>query len=152
MPKTPPKSAEKDIIIKPLTTTVLDRIAAYLAKSGLEEIEISQGDNSVRLKRPGAAPAAVAPAAMPQAVEPQQEARQNIFAAPMIGTFYRAAGPDAQPFVKEGDTVKAGQVLCIIEAMKTMNQIESDRAGKILKIPAVNATPVEFGQPLFIFE
>ncbi|HEY5726826.1 MAG TPA: acetyl-CoA carboxylase biotin carboxyl carrier protein, partial [Methylomirabilota bacterium] len=72
--------------------------------------------------------------------------------APMVGTFYRAPGPDASPFVQEGDTVKEGQVLCIIEAMKLMNEIESKASGRIVKILVENAQPVEFGQGLFLVE
>jgi len=75
-----------------------------------------------------------------------------VVAAPMVGTFYGAASPGAKPFVEIGSEVKEGQVLCIIEAMKMMNQIESDKAGKITAIMATNGDPVEFGQPLFVIE
>src|SRR5262245_44240740 len=97
--------AEKDIKIKPLTTKVLDQISAYLLKSGLEEIEIKQGDSAVRLKRPGAAPAA-SHASPAQITEVKEKKTVNAFTSPMIGTFYRSASPEAQPFVKEGDSVK----------------------------------------------
>jgi acetyl-CoA carboxylase biotin carboxyl carrier protein len=72
--------------------------------------------------------------------------------APMVGTFYRATNPEAAPFVSEGDTIKEGQTLCIIEAMKLMNEIESKLAGRVVKILVENAQPVEFGQPLFVVE
>ena len=71
---------------------------------------------------------------------------------PMVGTFYRAPSPDAQPFVREGDRVKKGQVVCIIEAMKLMNEIESKVAGRVVKVLVENAQPVEYGQPLFLLE
>lgn len=76
----------------------------------------------------------------------------SVVKSPIVGTFYRSSEPNARPFVEVGDTVKKGQVLCIIEAMKMMNQIESDKAGKITAIMATNGDPVEFGQPLFVIE
>ena len=76
----------------------------------------------------------------------------NYVTAPMVGTFYAAPSPTAKPFVQIGDTVKEGDVLCIIESMKMMNQIESDRAGKVTAIMVKNGEPVEFGQPLFVIE
>jgi acetyl-CoA carboxylase biotin carboxyl carrier protein len=72
--------------------------------------------------------------------------------APMVGTFYRAPSPEAQPFVREGDRVKKGQVVCIVEAMKLMNEIESKIAGRVMKVLVENAQPVEYGQPLFLVE
>jgi acetyl-CoA carboxylase biotin carboxyl carrier protein len=107
-----------------------------------------------------AAPAAIAaPAAAPAAAPvdvPSGHARRkddpNIVPAPMVGTFYAAASPTSKPFVAVGDDVKEGQVLCIIEAMKMMNQIECDRSGKVTAIMAKNGDPVEFGQPLFVIE
>lgn len=150
-----PKASDAmaDIKIKPLSTEVLEKLNNFLKKTGLEEIEISQGDASVRLKRPGSGVASVPAPIHQQMVEITKEiAPKNTFNAPMIGTFYRSASPESAPFAKVGDTVRAGQVLCIIEAMKTMNQIETDRAGKITKILVENATPVEFGQPLFVIE
>src|SRR5690349_10858488 len=95
---------------------------------------------------PAAAPAAAAPAA------PTRNAKEHVVAAPMVGTFYSSASPGAKPFVEIGSEVKEGQVLCIIEAMKMMNQIESDKAGKVTAIMATNGDPVEFGQPLFVIE
>jgi acetyl-CoA carboxylase biotin carboxyl carrier protein len=102
---------------------------------------------------PVAAPAAAPVAALPVAAEvPARRANEHVVAAPMVGTFYAAASPGSKPFVEIGTEVKEGQVLCIIEAMKMMNQIESDKAGKITAIMATNGDPVEFGQPLFVIE
>jgi len=101
-----------------------------------------------------------APAAPPLAVTasngvpqvPARRASEHVVAAPMVGTFYGAPSPGAKPFVEIGTEVKEGQVLCIIEAMKMMNQIESDKTGKVTAIMATNGDPVEFGQPLFVIE
>ena len=126
----------------------------------LAELEVEGGGLRVRVVRrhaPGAAThAAAAPAAVPLAegVERDAEATAGTVTieAPMVGTFYRATSPEAPPFVSEGDTVKEGQTLCIIEAMKLMNEIESKLSGRIVKILVENAQPVEFGQPLFLVE
>jgi len=100
-----------------------------------------------------AAPAPVAPAAHGSAAEPPALAENHRFvASPMVGTFYRAASPDAGPFVEEGTAVRKGQTLCIIEAMKMMNEIEAETAGRIVKILCENAQPVEYGQPLMVVE
>lgn len=104
---------------------------------------------------PAPAPAAAAPAA-PAPAAPAPKAEEKIkgteIKAPIVGTFYRSPAPDADPYVKEGDLVKKGQVLCIIEAMKLMNEIESEVSGVVRKILVNNAEPVEYGQPLFIVE
>jgi acetyl-CoA carboxylase biotin carboxyl carrier protein len=126
----------------------------------LAELEVESGGLRVRVVRrhaPAAAMQAVAaPAALPLAegVERAAEVVSGTVTieAPMVGTFYRAASPEAPPFVSEGDTVKEGQALCIIEAMKLMNEIESKLAGRIVRILVENAQPVEFGQPLFLVE
>ncbi|HKZ73649.1 MAG TPA: acetyl-CoA carboxylase biotin carboxyl carrier protein, partial [Steroidobacteraceae bacterium] len=86
------------------------------------------------------------------AAAPKPRTNEHVVTAPMVGTFYAAPSPGAKPFVDIGDEVKIGQVLCIIEAMKMMNQIESDKAGRINSIMARNGDPVEFGQPLFVIE
>jgi acetyl-CoA carboxylase biotin carboxyl carrier protein len=141
------------ISIKPLTESVLEQLNGFLKKSGLAEIEIKQGDASVRLSRSGSSGSKAAPSAsMADAAPAPAAAPTNTFNSPMIGTFYRSASPESAPFVKVGDTIRAGQTICIIEAMKTMNQIESDRSGKLVKILLDNATPVEYGQPLFVIE
>ena len=125
----------------------------------LAEIEVSLGTLKVRLQRPGAAPTAfpvpMAPAPTPAAgpvVEVPTSATLITVEAPMVGTFYRASSPTAEPYVRDGDVVKQGQVLCIIEAMKHMNEIESKAAGRIEKVLVENGQPVEYGQPLFLIE
>jgi acetyl-CoA carboxylase biotin carboxyl carrier protein len=148
------------------------KLIELLEESGIAEIEIKEGEEAVRISRmptgqimpqyfsapPAAAPAAIAAAApaAPPAEVPSGHVRRkddpNIVPAPMVGTFYAAASPTAKPFVLVGDEVKEGQVLCIIEAMKMMNQIECDRSGRVTAIMAKNGDPVEFGQPLFVIE
>jgi len=146
------------------------KLIELLEESGIAEIEIKEGEEAVRISRmpsgavmpqfvsaPMAAPAPVAPAAAPAPVAAaaplaRRKDDENIVPSPMVGTYYAAASPTAKPFVQIGDEVKEGQVLCIIEAMKMMNQIESDRAGRVTAIMAKNGDPVEFGQPLFVVE
>ena len=144
------------------------KLIELLEESGIAEIEIKEGEEAVRISRMPTgvhahmqpammqAPAAVAaPAAVPAAAAPAVPARrasEHVVAAPMVGTFYASASPGAKPFVEIGSEVKEGQVLCIIEAMKMMNQIESERAGKVVAVLAKNGEPVEFGQPLFAIE
>ncbi|MFA5939303.1 MAG: acetyl-CoA carboxylase biotin carboxyl carrier protein [Sinimarinibacterium sp.] len=137
-------------------------------QSGISELEVREGEESVRIARqvavapvqyvqaPPAAIAAPAPAAAasaPAAAAPAPKAdNRHIVRAPMVGTFYRTPSPGAKPFVEVGQTVKSGQVLCIIEAMKMLNQIESDKGGVIVEILVENEKPVEFDQPLFAIE
>jgi len=127
---------------------------------GLAELEVEQAGTRIRVVREHA-PAAAAPAPRPELAGAPAPAQVVAAAAaphlvpveaPMVGTFYRAPGPDAAPFVLEGDVVKEGQVLCIIEAMKLMNEIEAKAAGRVAKILVENAQPVEYGQPLFLLE
>jgi acetyl-CoA carboxylase biotin carboxyl carrier protein len=147
------------------------KLIELLDETGVAEIEIKEGEESVRISRhpsggtfammpqhmtygpppaPPAAPAApVAPVAAPA---PAAASVDQTVTAPMVGTFYSAPAPGAKPFVDIGSEVKAGDVLCIIEAMKMMNQIESDKAGRIVSVLAKNGDPVEFGQPLFVIE
>ena len=140
--------------------TVLARqLGGLLKELDLGEIEVSLGSLTVRLKRPGAVPAPMpvpmAPAPTPAAgpvVDVATTATAVAVEAPMVGTFYRASSPTAEPYVREGDVVKQGQTLCIIEAMKLMNEIESKAAGRIEKILVENGQPVEYGQPLFLIE
>jgi acetyl-CoA carboxylase biotin carboxyl carrier protein len=143
----------------------LDRIrelAALLDEYGLSAVSARWGDIEVRLERhpaplapapalPAAAPAAAASARAEGAETPAAPGHLTI-EAPMVGTFYRAAAPGADPYVHEGDVIKEGQVLCIIEAMKLMNEIEAKVAGRIVKILVENGLAVEFGQPLFEIE
>ncbi|WP_028006760.1 acetyl-CoA carboxylase biotin carboxyl carrier protein [Solimonas flava] len=133
-------------------------------QSGISELEVREGEESVRISRqmaapmqpvyaaPIPAPAAVAAPAAPAAAIPAKADNRHIVKAPMVGTFYRAPSPGAKPFVEVGQTVKAGQVLCIIEAMKMLNQIEADKAGVVVEVLAENEKPVEFDQPLFAIE
>jgi acetyl-CoA carboxylase biotin carboxyl carrier protein len=147
----------------------IKKLIELLEESGLAELEISEGEESVRIARftqgtvmtqaapmsmPSAAPApGHAPAAAPAAATPASGVRdQNLVTAPMVGTFYASPAPGAKAFVEVGQEVRVGQVLCIIEAMKMMNQIESERAGKVVAVLAKNGEPVEFGQPLFAIE
>ncbi len=148
------------------------KLIELLDETGVAEIEIKEGEESVRISRhpsggtfammpqhmmygpppaPAAAPAAAAaaPAAAPT---PAAASADQTVTAPMVGTFYSAPAPGAKPFVDIGSEVKPGDVLCIIEAMKMMNQIESDKAGRIVSVLAKNGDPVEFGQPLFVIE
>ena len=126
----------------------------------LDEIEVEQGETRIRLRKGGAPPVAVpiaaapAAAANPQAVpaasEAEKAAEANLvkITSPMVGTFYRAASPDAEPFINEGDHVTPDQVICIIEAMKVMNEIKAEREGDVVSILIENGESVEFGQPM----
>jgi acetyl-CoA carboxylase biotin carboxyl carrier protein len=134
------------------------RLADLLREYGLTEVEVEREGVRVRLRREHApvavaAPAALAAASPAVAAAPAaSEAHLLTIEAPMVGTVYRAPSPDAQPFVRDGDRVKKGQVVCIIEAMKLMNEIESKVAGRVVKVLVENAQPVEYGQPLFLLE
>ena len=156
----------------------IKKLIELLEESGVSEIEIREGEESVRIARngpdgggkgavvthtpaPPAAPAtgsasaratAARASAEPPPAAPTAAEDEHMVTAPMVGTFYSAPAPGAQPFVQIGDEVTAGQVLCTIEAMKMMNQIESDVAGRIRAALVKNGEPVEFGQPLFIIE
>jgi acetyl-CoA carboxylase biotin carboxyl carrier protein len=148
----------------------LKELIEFLIEKDIAEFELERGDVKVKIKRGAdplampvmthvtavptapaqaavsyASPAAPVPAA--PAAEPQEEL--HIVKSPIVGTFYESPAPGAPPFIKTGDMVQAGQVLCIIEAMKLMNEIESDASGEIVKMLAVNGKPVEYGQPLF---
>jgi acetyl-CoA carboxylase biotin carboxyl carrier protein len=147
------------------------KLIELLEESGISELEITEGEESVRISRHPrggattqyvAAPAAPLPAAAPASPAPAATAAasgstdrrkaDHTVTSPMVGTFYASPSPGAKSFVEIGSEVKLGQVLCIIEAMKMMNQIESDKAGKVTSILAKNGEPVEFGQALFIIE
>ena len=143
------------------------KLIELLEESGIDELEIHEGEESVRISRhsqhaaapqqfvqapvaaapaPAAAPAAAAPAAAPAA---PAEPSGHLVRSPMVGTFYRSPSPESPSFVEVGQTVKAGDVLCIVEAMKMMNHIEADKSGVIQEILVDNGQPVEFDQPLF---
>jgi len=139
------------------------KLIELLEESGIAEIEIKEGEESVRISRATqgiavSAPAVAAPVAAPApaaeapaSAEPE-EPSGHLVRAPMVGTFYRAPSPNAKVFVEEGQTVKVGDTLCIIEAMKLLNQIETDKAGTIKSILIENGQPVEYNQPLFVIE
>lgn len=147
----------------------LKKLIDLVEESGIAEIEVTEGEEKVRITRATAAPAPVyaapahvaapapAPAAVPAAAAPAPAAPaardlSNAQKSPMVGTFYRAPGPNAASFVEVGQQVKAGDTLCIIEAMKLMNEIEAEKSGTVKEILVENGTPVEFGEPLFIIE
>ena len=148
----------------------LKKLIDLVQESGIGELEITEGEEKVRITRqsaaapmmmatpamqhmavgtgPSAAPAPAAPAAPAPAAEP----KGHTLKSPMVGTFYRAPSPGAPSFVEVGQTVSKGQTLCIIEAMKLLNEIESDVAGTVKAILVENGQPVEYGQPLFLIE
>jgi acetyl-CoA carboxylase biotin carboxyl carrier protein len=154
----------------------IKKLIELLEESGIAEIEIKEGEEAVRISRmptgsnaPHGYPPFTHVASVPMAMSPQLEApkaaaapavegpakpkpNEHVITAPMVGTFYASPSPGAKPFIEIGDEIKVGQVLCIIEAMKMMNQIEADKAGKVTSIMARNGDPVEFGQPLFVVE
>lgn len=136
----------------------LRTLVDFMKETELDEVEVSENGGTIRLRR-NLAPVTTemaAPIYAPQTVQiPQQQEETpkisgHVLKSPMVGTFYRATSPEADPFVNVGDKVKKGQTLCIIEAMKTMNQVEADKEGTITEIMTENATPVEFGQTLFV--
>jgi len=157
-----------------METREIQKLLDFIAHSGLDEVSIETNELKISVKRyggstPAAATAPVAyapavpmaaPAAQPAAVTtpaapvaaPPAPSNLITVKSPMIGTFYRSASPDSPLMVEVGDEVKPGKVLCIIEAMKLFNEIESEVSGKIVKVLVENATPVEFDQPLFLVE
>jgi acetyl-CoA carboxylase biotin carboxyl carrier protein len=146
----------------------LKELIEFLIEKDISEFELERGDVKVKIKR-GSEPAAIThsvsmppmlavpplvhaaapPVAAPPPEKPAPEEELHTVKSPIVGTFYEAPAPGAPPFVNPGDSVQAGQVLCIIEAMKLMNEIESDVSGEIVKMLAGNGQPVEYGQPLF---
>jgi len=138
----------------------LKKLIDLVQESGIAELEITEGEEKVKIVKGGgvsvSAPTLIAPAAvqpapaapLPPDVPPVQEG--HVVKAPMVGTFYRAASPDGKPFIELGQPVKEGQTICIIEAMKLMNEIEADAAGVIKAVLVENGQPVEYGQPLFV--
>ena len=149
----------------------LKKLIDLVQESGIAELEITEGEEKVKIVKGGAvvvsstAPAAAvmaqpaapgasgAPAAAqapPPATEPEPGQEGHVVKAPMVGTFYRSPSPDAKPFIEVGQAVKEGDTICIIEAMKLMNEIEADASGVVKAILVENGQPVEYGQPLFI--
>jgi len=144
----------------------LKTLIELVESSGIGELEIQEGEERVRITR-GVAPGAVAsapapvyataapvaapaPATVAQAPAVPAEPEGHLVKSPMVGTFYRATSPGAKPFIEVGDSVQVGDTLCIIEAMKLMNEIEADKAGVVKQVLAENGQPVEYGQPLVV--
>ena len=145
----------------------LKKLIDLVEESGIAEIEVTEGEEKVRITRTTATPQPLyaAPIAAPQPMQAAPAAApvaapvvatgpdlSKAVKSPMVGTFYRATSPNTPPFVEVGQTVNAGDTLCIIEAMKLMNEIEADRSGVIKEILVSNGQPVEYGEPLFIIE
>ena len=146
------------------------KLIELLEESDIAELEIREGEESVRISRHGsgavqvgvpmpqymqaaaAPPPAAAPAQAPAQTEPEGSPPGHLVTSPMVGTFYRAPTPGADPFVEVGDTVAEGDTLCIVEAMKILNQIEADKSGVVRAVLVDNGQPVEYGQPLFAIE
>ena len=142
------------------------KLIELLEESGIAEIEIHEGEESVRISRGGSAPPPqtmvnVPPVDTSSSLKTQLSTNENsssddysdegeVITAPMVGIFYSSPSPDQPPFVNKGQNIKTGDVLCIIEAMKIMNQIEADIGGKLVRILVENGDPVEYGQPLFV--
>lgn len=142
------------------------KLIELLEESGIAEIEIHEGEESVRISRGGSAPLPqtmvnVPPVDASSSLKTQLSTNENsssdnysdegeVITAPMVGIFYSSPSPDQPPFVNKGQNIKTGDVLCIIEAMKIMNQIEADIGGKLVRILVENGDPVEYGQPLFV--
>lgn len=146
----------------------IKKLIELVEESGIAELEITEGEESVRIHRGGqavapmqyaapmapiaapvAAPAVAAPAEAPAA---SNEPSGHVVRSPMVGTFYRSSSPGAKAFVEVGQSVNVGDTLCIVEAMKMMNQIEADKAGTVIEILVDNQEPVEFDQPMFVIE
>jgi len=151
----------------------IEELIRFVSKSGVSEVSLEQKDFKITIKNasrevqvlaaaptvvaaaPVVAPAPAAPAptaATPPPAKANDESKYHVVKSPMIGTFYRQPSPDKANFVNVGDDVKQGQVICIIEAMKLFNEIESDIKGRIVKVLVDNATPVEYDQPLFLVD
>ncbi|KMN81549.1 acetyl-CoA carboxylase biotin carboxyl carrier protein [Chromobacterium alkanivorans] len=145
----------------------LKKLIDLVEESGIAELEVTEGEEKVRITRVSAAPqmayaqpmtALQVPNAAPAAAAPAAEAAapasndKNAMKSPMVGTFYRSPSPGAKSFIEVGQSVNAGDTLCIIEAMKLMNEIEADRSGVVKAILVEDGQPVEFGEPLFIIE
>jgi acetyl-CoA carboxylase biotin carboxyl carrier protein len=167
--KQPSKAAESSSIASPEVQQI-EQLLRFMSEHNLEEFEYSRGDLKIRLKKPSAGvpmygrsmgvpeiivpgavqerPAAPSPSA-PAAPEPRATEDLHLVKSPIVGTYYEAPSPGAEAFVKIGAHVESGQTLCIVEAMKLMNEIESDESGELIRIFVENGQPVEYGQPLY---
>lgn len=138
----------------------IKKLIEIIEESDIAELEIKEGEESIRINRYSAAPvtyaqapvAAAPAAATVPAASSEEKITGHVVKSPMVGTFYRSASPGTKVFTDIGQSVQVGDTLCIIEAMKILNQIEADKSGTITKILVENAQPVEYGQPLFIIE
>lgn len=137
----------------------VEKLAKVLADNSLTEISLEDGEQAITLRKEVtgviAAPAVSAPVSAPQAApveKPAEVKKGKPLTSPMVGTFYKAPSPDAKPFVQVGQTIKEGDVVCIVEAMKLMNEIEAEVSGKIVEICVSDGQPVEFGQVLMYVE
>jgi acetyl-CoA carboxylase biotin carboxyl carrier protein len=138
----------------------IKKLIEIIEESDIAELEIKEGEEAIRISRYSAAPLAYATAptgAMPASAAvahapAEEKISGHVVKSPMVGTFYRSASPGTKTFVEIGQSVRVGDTLCIIEAMKILNQIEADKNGTVAKILVENAEPVEYGQPLFIIE
>jgi len=171
------QSQSSEIAVPGVDLGQLERLLKFMGENGLEEFEYAHGDLRIRLKKaaaPSSAPASlalpsppataptvssqatstpdtaarVAPAPVPAVAVPAEE-QHHVIKSPIVGTFYAGPSPEAGPFVKVGDSVETGQTVCIIEAMKLMNEIEADISGEVARILVENGQPVEYGEPLF---
>jgi acetyl-CoA carboxylase biotin carboxyl carrier protein len=160
----PPRSDNRgDVMLGGVGLGEIRRLIKLVQRTGIGELEIGSGGRTVRISATSGAPAVAAAPAMaaPAAAAPAPAAAPAAAAAvdshvaitsPMVGTFYRAPAPDADPYVEVGDMIDVGQTVCIVEAMKLMNEIESEVRGRVVKILVENAQSVEFGQRLFLVE
>ena len=141
----------------------IKKLIEIIEESDIAELEIKEGEESIRISRYSAAPTQIAYAPAPMGAAPaalgtapavavEEKITGHAVKSPMVGTFYRSASPGSKVFVEVGQSVMSGDTLCIIEAMKILNQIEADKSGVVTKILVDNAEPVEYGQPLFIIE
>ncbi|HMD09074.1 MAG TPA: acetyl-CoA carboxylase biotin carboxyl carrier protein [Candidatus Acidoferrum sp.] len=167
--KQPSKAAESSSIASPEVQQI-EQLLRFMSEHNLEEFEYSRGDLKIRLKKPSAGvpmysrsmgvPEIIVPGAVPErpaaaspgepaAPEPRATEDLHLVKSPIVGTYYEAPSPGAEAFVKIGAHVESGQTLCIVEAMKLMNEIESDESGELIRIFVENGQPVEYGQPLF---
>jgi acetyl-CoA carboxylase biotin carboxyl carrier protein len=167
--KQPSKAKESSSIASPEVQQI-EQLLRFMSEHNLEEFEYSRGDLRIRLKKPSAGvpiysrpmgiPEIIVPGAAPErpsatpqsasaAPEPRPTEDLHLVKSPIVGTYYEAPSPGAEGFVKVGAHVESGQTLCIVEAMKLMNEIESDESGELIRIFVENGQPVEYGQPLF---